>query len=146
MLTGDILTENLDLQDLLDLLPPSHREQFLSLVSDPDSDQVQQLLGNLDDSERKELEGGSVPWFMLEDSNGDLEPESGDDLDPPLDREMVKPPPASSEIVQGIHVDPSVGMKLLYNTLAIWYVSLQSYSQTTAHAPRRKTAWLTFTS
>lgn len=111
----------MDLQDLLDLLPPSHREQFLSLVSDPDSDQVQQLLEKLDDRERKELEGGSVPWFMLDNSD-ELEQEGEDVPDSSAEREMVKPLPASDDALQGIHVDPSVGLRLLYNTLAIWYV------------------------
>lgn len=111
----------MDLQDLLNLLPHSHREQFLSLVADPDSDQVQQLLEKLDDRERKELEGGSVPWFML-DNRDDSEQEGGDIPDPSAEREMVKPSPASGDVFQGIHVDPSVGLKLLYNTLAIWYV------------------------
>jgi hypothetical protein len=111
----------MDLQGLLDLLPPSHRERFLSLVSDPDSDQVHQLLQGLDERERKEVEGGSVPWFMLEE-RGDLEREGEDDLDRPVVSAMVKPSPASDDIIQGINVDPSVASKLLYNILAIWYV------------------------
>jgi hypothetical protein len=133
----------MELHDLLELLPPSHREQFLSLISDPDSDQVQRLLGNLDDHERKALEGGSVPWFMLESRNDRLEREGEDNDDQAFDREMVKPPSASNDMVHGIHVDPSVGMKLLYNTLAIWFVLFELYSRTPAHLLWRKSAWLT---
>ncbi|GHJ85112.1 hypothetical protein NliqN6_1514 [Naganishia liquefaciens] len=116
--------DNMDLQGLLDLLPPSHRERFLSLVSDPDSDQVHQLLQGLDERERKEVEGGSVPWFMLEE-RGDLEREGEDDLDRPVVSAMVKPSPASDDIIQGINVDPSVASKLLYNILAICLAYVQ---------------------
>lgn len=115
----------MDLQEVLDLLPPSHRDQFMSLVSDPNSEQVQRLLGSLEEAERKYLEGGSLPWFMLKDSN-DQDEEDGDSPEAessPTFRNTVRPRPVSDEVTHGINVDPAVGVKLLYNTLAIWYAT-----------------------
>jgi hypothetical protein len=114
----------MDLQELLNLLPPTHRDQFLSLVSDPDSEQVQRLLGSLEEVERKDLEGGSVPWFMIkEDREEEQEAEDVDkDDDAPNVRELTKPRPALDCVTRGLKVDPAVGVNLLYNTFAIWYV------------------------
>lgn len=114
----------MDLQELLDLLPPSHREQFLSLVSDPDSEQVQRLLGSLENTEREDLEGGSLPWFLIADANDDgNEAEDVNEIDTTsIERKCAKPHPVSEDVLKGINVDPAVGVKLLYNTLAIWYV------------------------
>ncbi|KAJ9114105.1 hypothetical protein QFC20_001621 [Naganishia adeliensis] len=119
--------DNMDLQEILDLLPPSHRDQFMSLVSDPNSEQVQRLLGSLEEAERKDLEGGSLPWFMLKDSN-DQDEEDGDSPEAessPTVRNTVRPRPVSDEVTHGINVDPAVGVKLLYNTLAICLTYVQ---------------------
>jgi hypothetical protein len=111
----------MDLQEILDLLPPSHRDKFMSLVSDPDSEQVQHLLGSLEETERKEVEGGSVPWFMVDDDDDkDRENEDRDRGDAASPHHDAKPRSVPDDVTNGIVVDPVVGVRLLYNTLAIW--------------------------
>ncbi|KAJ9110321.1 hypothetical protein QFC19_001724 [Naganishia cerealis] len=58
--------ENMDMQDLVNLLPPTHRDHFLTLLSNPDSDHVQRLLDSLDESDRHEVESESSPGFLSE--------------------------------------------------------------------------------
>ncbi|KAJ9117521.1 hypothetical protein QFC22_004371 [Naganishia vaughanmartiniae] len=112
--------ENMDMQDLVNLLPPAHRDEFLSLLSNPDADQVQRLLGSLEESDRKAVENESLPWFLTSERGQAVEEEDGEtEQNFPEIRTKFYPKPAPTTVTEGLKVNPSIAIKLLYNTLAI---------------------------
>lgn len=108
-------------QDLVNLLPPAHRDQFLSLLSNPDADRVQRLLDSMNEADRKEVENESLPWFLTWNREQISEEEDEDVHQIPLDaRTTLFLNPAPTTVTEELKVNPAVAIKLVYNTLAIW--------------------------
>lgn len=111
----------MDMQDLVNLLPPAHRDQFLALLSNPDADHVQRLLSSLGESDLKEVESESLPWFLTLDREQAAEVEDAQvERISSHTRTPFYPKPVPTTVTEGLKVNPSIAIKLVYNTLAIW--------------------------
>lgn len=96
------------------MLPAQHRERFIQLLKDPQSQEAKALLQTFDD-----VGGGQEEeeaWWLADDEvdNEDIEDANG----PPLIR---------GEFLNGIQPPAGSGDKLLYNLVAAGYVD--SYVQ-----------------
>jgi hypothetical protein len=103
------------------LLPQEHRDAFLAAIRDPDSEAGRELLETLNgdlDKDEEPILPTALPWWES--------PEVQDD--PESDTEEVEnaeaPAPVPSELLTGVTPPEGMGLKLVYNALALWYEEL----------------------
>jgi len=108
--------DNIDSNELLRLLPQSHRDAFLATLRDPDSEQAKELLqtaieaGEGEDAEAEEPSPALLPWW-----ESDALDEDGETASAPLPDDIL-------DIVAEVTPPPGVGIKSAYNVIALWYV------------------------
>lgn len=117
-----ITIDEIDTNALFHLLPPDHREKFLQALKNPESEATRQLLELAAEQEGEDVEEAPIPdempWWEAPDALDEEEEGRYADL-PDLVRERV---------LIGIDPPEGVGMKLVYNAMAIWYVSSILYA------------------
>lgn len=107
----------MDSNELLRLLPQSHRDAFLATLRDPDSADAKELLESALAAGEGEQAGDErqaptqLPWWEADALDEDGE-------------SAAAPPPEDlpEELLEGINPPDGVGLKSAYNVIALWYV------------------------
>ena len=101
--------ETVDHNELFRLLPQSHREAFLGMLREPESEQAKELV-------KAAAETGApsvLPWW----ERRDLDAAHGDEDEPPASAE--EPAMVDDGVLDGITPPPGTGLKLVYNVVAV---------------------------
>lgn len=124
----DIDLDDIDSNKLFHLLPQEHRDAFLAAIRHPESDAAKELFDNLQDIEgegedSEDVLPTSLPWWERADNLDSAEEDGDDDVDNGVSY-AEEPSPIEESSLVGIVPPMGVGNKLVYNALAIWYVSI----------------------
>ena len=126
LLADGLFPDDIDSNKLFHLLPQHHRDAFLAAIRDPDSSEAKELLRSAVDSGEGVVEEGSpsvLPWWEGDtlDSHEDGGSTAGQDDQV---RYAVAPTIIDETLVAGVKPPDGTGLKLVYNAVAIWCVSI----------------------